>query len=88
MDHLRSTVGLRGYAQEDPKTVETMIGICAVIQAALYSAKGLYSLQSGVTGHVNAHGSVLEIGDKGSIKSVRTVVGKKRRAPKRAIVRA
>lgn len=78
-------VALTNRLAEDKETVSRIEGICAFVHRALYSEEGVYFFQAGVaSAKVNAHGSVI---DYESRPAVRSVVGKKRKAPKQAIVR-
>jgi hypothetical protein len=69
---------------DDQETMNSIQGICAFVQQALYSNKGAYYLGNRASAKVNAHGSVI---DFESGRMVRSLVGKKRHAPKQAIVR-
>jgi hypothetical protein len=77
---------LRERLSENEDAVSKMDGTCAFVYQALYSDRGAYFFKPGfASAKVNKHGSVVDY-DSGRL--VRSVVGKKRRAPKRAIVRA
>ncbi len=79
-------VSLKERLSENTEAVSKIDGICAFAYQALYSNRGAYFFQAGfATAQVNKHGSVVDY-DSGRL--VRSVVGKKRHAPKRAIVRA
>jgi hypothetical protein len=85
----QQTVGrvtwLRERLSENKDAVSQIDGICAFVYQTLYSNKGAYFFHAGfASAQVNKHGSVLDY-DSGRL--VRSVVGKKRQAPKRAIVR-
>ena len=77
---------LRERLSENKDAVSKIDGMCAFVYQALYSNKGALFFQAGFAStQVNKHGSVI---DYESGRLVRSVVGKKRHAPKRAIVRA
>jgi transposase-like protein len=69
---------------DDQETVSAIQGLCAFVYQALYSNKGAYYSGNHASAKVNAHGSVI---DFESGRLVRSLVGKKRHAPKQAIVR-
>jgi hypothetical protein len=76
---------MKAKLNDDEKFVQKIDGICAFVHQALYSDRGVtFSHFSFAHANVNKHGSVLDY-DDGRI--IRSVVGKKRLAPKRAIVR-
>jgi hypothetical protein len=82
---IHRVVALRNVIGENKKLADQIDGICRYVQAALYSDKGVYYFQAGyASAQINAHGSVIDY-EQGRV--VRSVVGKKRKAPKRAIVR-
>jgi hypothetical protein len=86
----QQTVGrvtwLKERLSENKDAVRKIDGICEFVYQALYSNKGAYFFHAGfATAQVNKHGSVVDY-DSGRL--VRSIVGKKRHAPKRAIVRA
>src|SRR6202034_4390301 len=76
---------MRAKLSGNEKLVDKIDGMCRFVHQALYSEKGVTFAHFGFAhANVNKHGSVLDY-DDGRI--VRSVVGKKRLAPKRAILR-
>jgi hypothetical protein len=76
---------LKEKVKENEKLVRKIDGICRFVYQALHSEAGVtFSHGRFAEAHVNKHGSVLDY-EKGRI--VRSVVGKKRLAPKRAVTR-
>jgi hypothetical protein len=82
---IERVTSLRERLADKKDAVEKINGHCAFVYQVLYSNKGAYFFHAGfASAQVNQHGSVV---DYESGRLVRSVVGKKRHAPKRAIVR-